>query len=64
MNHRNEKLKRPQKVRAIFAAPDFLRMALELGAARCLRKPFTPDALLAAIRDCLAEPHAATARLG
>ena len=29
-------------------APDFLRMALELGAARCLRKPFTPDALLAA----------------
>ena len=37
-------------------APDFLRMALELGAARCLRKPFTPDALLAAIKDCLAEP--------
>lgn len=36
-------------------APDFLRMALELGAARCLRKPFTPDALLAAINDCLAE---------
>ena len=25
-------------------APDFLRMALELGAARCLRKPFTPGA--------------------
>ena len=36
-------------------APDFLRMALELGAARCLRKPFTPAALLAAINDCLAE---------
>ena len=36
-------------------APDFLRMALELGAARCLRKPFTPDALLAAINDCLDE---------
>ncbi|WP_027547589.1 response regulator [Bradyrhizobium sp. WSM2254] len=36
-------------------APDFLRMALELGAARCLRKPFTPLALLAAIKDCLAE---------
>jgi CheY-like chemotaxis protein len=35
-------------------APDFLRMALELGAARCLRKPFTPHALLAAINDCLA----------
>ncbi|WP_346657045.1 MULTISPECIES: response regulator [unclassified Bradyrhizobium] len=38
-------------------APDFLRMALELGAARCLRKPFTPHALLAAINDCLAEPR-------
>jgi DNA-binding response OmpR family regulator len=36
-------------------APDFLRMALELGATRCLRKPFTPVALLAAINDCLAE---------
>ena len=36
-------------------APDFLRMALELGATRCLRKPFTPDALLTAIRDCLGE---------
>lgn len=45
-------------------APDFLRMALELGAARCLRKPFTPDALLAAIRDCLAERRAVAARLG
>ena len=45
-------------------APDFLRMALELGAARCLRKPFTPDALLAAIRDCLAECHTSAARLG
>ena len=45
-------------------APDFLRMALELGAARCLRKPFTPDALLAAIKDCLAERRAVGARLG
>jgi CheY-like chemotaxis protein len=45
-------------------APDVLRMALELGAARCLRKPFTPNALLAAIKDCLAERHAAAARLG
>ena len=45
-------------------APDFLRMALELGAARCLRKPFTPDALLAAVKDSLAEPHAVAARLG
>ncbi|EHQ99928.1 response regulator with CheY-like receiver, AAA-type ATPase, and DNA-binding domains [Bradyrhizobium sp. WSM471] len=50
-------------------APDFLRMALELGATRCLRKPFTPHALLAAVNDCLAEhrPHddlVSAARLG
>jgi CheY-like chemotaxis protein len=36
-------------------APDFLRMALELGAARCLRKPFSPNALLAVVNECLAE---------
>ena len=35
------------------ASPDFLRMTLELGATCCLRKPFTPQALLAAINDCL-----------
>lgn len=35
-------------------SPDFLRMALELGAMRCLRKPFTPDLLLTTIRECLA----------
>lgn len=35
-------------------SPDFLRMALELGATRCLRKPFTPETLLTAIRECLA----------
>ncbi|WP_354232481.1 hypothetical protein [Bradyrhizobium sp. F1.4.3] len=40
-----------------------------LGAARCLRKPFTPDALLAAIKACLAEHRSAgdnalAARLG
>ena len=39
-------------------APDFLRMALELGAARCLRKPFTPAALLAVIDECLSEARA------
>lgn len=49
--------------------PDFLRMALELGAARCLRKPFTAQALLAATSDCLAEYRAgadvtSAARLG
>ena len=36
-------------------APDFIRMALELGATRCLRKPFTPVALLALINECLTE---------
>jgi CheY-like chemotaxis protein len=36
-------------------APDFLRMALELGASRCLRKPFTPVALLTVINECMAE---------
>jgi CheY-like chemotaxis protein len=36
-------------------APDFLRMALELGASRCLRKPFTPAALQMAIDECLSE---------
>jgi DNA-binding response OmpR family regulator len=47
-------------------APDFLRMALELGAARCLRKPFTPDALLAAVSGCLGDHRdvASAARLG
>jgi CheY-like chemotaxis protein len=39
-------------------APDFLRMALELGALRCLRKPFTPVALLTVINECLAETKA------
>lgn len=36
--------------------PDFLRMTIELGAACCLRKPFTPDALLAAVNQCIAMP--------
>jgi DNA-binding response OmpR family regulator len=39
-------------------APDFLRMALELGASRCLRKPFTPVALLTVINECLADARA------
>ena len=39
-------------------APDFLRMALELGATRCLRKPFTPATLLTLINECLAEARA------
>ena len=35
-------------------SPDFLRMALELGATCCLRKPFTPDVLYSTIKECLA----------
>jgi CheY-like chemotaxis protein len=37
-------------------SPDFLKMALDLGATRCLAKPFTPDALLAVINECLTQP--------
>ena len=36
-------------------APDFLRMTIELGAAHCLRKPFTPQALLATVNECLSK---------
>jgi CheY-like chemotaxis protein len=43
-------------------APDFLRMTLELGAACCLRKPFTPDALLTSVNQCLTK-QTASARL-
>ncbi len=38
-------------------SPDFLQMTLDLGATVCLRKPFTPKALLAAIDQCLAKPN-------
>ena len=42
-------------------APDFLRMALELGATRCLRKPFTPVVLLTVINECMAESQSRSA---
>jgi hypothetical protein len=32
-------------------APDVLRIALELGASRCLRKSFTPIAVLTVINE-------------
>jgi CheY-like chemotaxis protein len=41
------------------AAPDFLRMTLELGATRCLRKPFKPSELLAIVEQCLGESREA-----
>ncbi len=34
---------------------DFLRMALKLGATRCLRKPFRSTTLLGVIDECLSE---------
>ena len=39
--------------------PACLKMALSLGATRCLRKPFRPATLLGLIDECLseAEPH-------
>jgi CheY-like chemotaxis protein len=45
-------------------APDFLSMALELGAARCLRKPFTPTTLLGVIDVCLMESDAQKLKIG
>jgi len=33
-------------------APDFFRMAVDLGAAACLRKPIRPAALLRVVNDC------------
>jgi DNA-binding response OmpR family regulator len=36
-------------------APDFLGMAIELGATYCLQKPFGPQQLMAAITACLGE---------
>ena len=43
-------------------SPGLLRMALELGATRCLRKPFTPELLLSTIRECLGSPDEGTLR--
>jgi CheY-like chemotaxis protein len=36
--------------------PDFLRMAVSLGASRCLRKPFGRADLISAIETCLCDP--------
>lgn len=40
---------------SIAPAPDFLAMAAKLGARYCLRKPFGPQQLMAAINACLGE---------
>jgi len=44
-------------------APDFLSMALELGATRCLRKPFTPKTLLSVIEICLLESEGSSLKI-
>jgi len=36
-------------------APNFLQMALNLGASHWLRKPFPPSALLDVVEQCLEE---------
>jgi hypothetical protein len=41
-------------------APDFFRMATELGATACLHKPFTPAQLQHAVQICA--PNAAASR--
>jgi DNA-binding NtrC family response regulator len=40
-------------------SPDCVRLAIGMGATRCLRKPFKPTTLLAVIDECLKEiePH-------
>lgn len=38
------------------ASPDFLRMAIKLGATRCLRKPFRPTTLLSVIDESWRKP--------
>jgi CheY-like chemotaxis protein len=39
------------------AEPDFLAMAIKLGAVSSLPKPFKPAALLATVERCLARNH-------
>jgi len=52
-------------------APDFLRMAVDLGATACLRKPFTSAQLMNAVQACdvprlrnATKPHASMTILG
>ena len=44
------------------SGPDFLKMAIGLGAVRSLRKPFKPADLLAAVAACLEIPKQTTER--
>ena len=44
-------------------APDFFRMAIDLGASACLRKPFTPAQLLQACTTASDAPRRSASRL-
>jgi len=45
-------------------APDFLAMAVKLGAVRSLQKPFRPRDILAAVSQCLGEAKEKQIRTG
>ena len=45
-------------------APDFLAMAVKLGAVRSLQKPFRPRDILAAVDQCLGEAKEKQTRIG
>lgn len=43
-----------------YAEPDYLKMAIKLGAAASLQKPFRAEALLAAVDGCLRDSDVST----
>lgn len=45
-------------------APDFLAMAVKLGAVRSLQKPFRPHDIIGAVRQCLGEAGAKSVGTG
>ena len=45
-------------------APDFLAMAVKLGAVRSLQKPFKPRDIIGAVRQCLGDAAAKSASTG
>ena len=45
-------------------APDFLAMAVKLGAVRSLQKPFKPRDIITAVEQCLGEAAAKRTRTG
>jgi CheY-like chemotaxis protein len=45
-------------------APDFLGMAVKLGAVRSVQKPFKPRDIVSAVQHCLAEAAASKRNTG